>query len=586
MRLQLRQLLGKAHGRFLAAAAIAGLAALVGCLSTSDTTQCTVDTDCAAGYVCSANSICVPNADAGSTGDSGNVIVTPPGDSSVACTSTEQCTQDNGGKPSLCKTPGVSSCLPLTNQDCYNVIGKWDDPQAILFGGLIPKTTNDPTFVFIGGIVEKILALGVEEWQSTVGGLPGQGGSRRPLALIECDDSRDPVAAAKYLAEVVKVPAVYTFRDIITYDVVTKELLPQKVFNVCSNCGSPGLAHLDDQGLSWGTNAPLYNYYGVTNWEVSQLEQQVRTQQGLQASDQIRVAVLSAKVPGVVQTSFTDELEKQLQFNGKSALSNGSNYLRIDYDNPSYANNAYENTDFTVVTGSLLQFKPHIVLLNGYSEEWKYIVPLIESNWAANAGGQPPPQYVGNPGGLLPGPLTTLVGLNDNLRQRIVGTVISATGQSQAQAARLADYNQRFQGKYPGLDATTYGAATSVAAVMDAWYSMSYAAAAAGSVATLTGLEMADGMKKLSGPGANVDSTASQIGSGLSSLAAGGTIKLYGNISELNWDTSGFVAITATSLYCLGRDPNTHQLLFRQNGGVTYSNVNNTATGTLSPLCF
>ena len=157
-----------------------------------DDVQCAADADCAdlasqnnefVGTTCQQG-LCV--GDTGAGGQGGGVT--------GGCISSEQCTADLTGQPAICPAPG-EACVPLLNEDCVNVLGDHEDPNAIFVGFMYPYKGS---FVnqTIGETNECVVELARSQIQTEIGGLPNpNGGPPRPLVVVACDESTDPERA-------------------------------------------------------------------------------------------------------------------------------------------------------------------------------------------------------------------------------------------------------------------------------------------------------------------------------------------------------------------------------------------------------
>ena len=147
-------------------------------------------------------------------------------------------------------------CRDLTSvPECTELIGAWEDPDAILLGFIAPLSgDNTESGLFLRRAVE----LAVEEIQN-VGGVGGaQAG--RPLAVLLCDDQGDPevgVRAARHLVDVAHVPAIVG----AAFSRVTTRIAQEVTIAAGTLLISPAstaveISSLDDNALVWRTIAP------------------------------------------------------------------------------------------------------------------------------------------------------------------------------------------------------------------------------------------------------------------------------------------------------------------------------------------
>ena len=105
------------------------------------------------------------------------------------CTSTQDCLTLHGSNW-VCQN---NACQALGSDECSIVLGNYTADDVLLFGAILPiygphKSTGLP--------MERALAFAAD--QDFSGGVPfGLAGVARPVAVVLCDESQDPVAAAQ-----------------------------------------------------------------------------------------------------------------------------------------------------------------------------------------------------------------------------------------------------------------------------------------------------------------------------------------------------------------------------------------------------
>src|SRR5688572_16672576 len=168
--------------------------------------QCNVDADCVGalqGRVCNAeHGVCVV-----------------AGSAATACESTTICTQQNSNGAAVCRVPG-ESCVRLETPECPRISGDWRDPRAVIIGTVGPQTQvtyrgREPLELPYVPRLSDSIDLAVDEW--AVRAPSGLGTFDRPLAVLHCDSSADPLRAERvmeHLIHEVRSPLVMALSDV------------------------------------------------------------------------------------------------------------------------------------------------------------------------------------------------------------------------------------------------------------------------------------------------------------------------------------------------------------------------------------
>jgi len=504
--------------------------------------QCSTDSDCAkyAGTICVDRACVVP-----STG-------LPP-----QCSVHQDCV-DLDGPGYFCR-PSDRQCIALLSPECTTLHGDYTNPGAIFIGSLLPTTGPNRSF---GKPAENSIGLALDDFTNSANGLPPVPGSsqRRPLVLVGCDDSTDPIAAAKHLTADLEVPAIIgaAFSG-VTIKVATEVTIPAGTLLISPSATSVALTSLQDNGLVWRTSPSDTLQADALSLVVPTVEANVRSELGLGPGTTIKVAI--AHKGDAYGKGLTDTLEQKLTFNGKPALQNAGSYMRRDYGDPDAGTARYET-----VIADILAFKPHILLLFGTNESVSDMFGPIEARWT----GEGPavsyqPRYLFSDGGLLQ-ELSDLVGTNNDLRLRVRGTV-PGTGNSL--------YNA-FLGWYQG--AVTDGTspdAFGTAGAYDATYLIAYSIVSLGGQ-PLTGSSIAAGFGKLVPPGSPVSVGSTNINDAFAKLSAGENIDFNGASGPLDFDLSTGEAPSDIQVWCLPRMPDG-----KAGPGTNSGQFYNAATGQL-----
>jgi len=510
------------------------IALTIGALAALQTLSCSVIVGGSVGDGCETDADCAELGFASATCDAEQKICVPGG-GAVACETSDECEQKNGGAPSICRSD-TKTCAQLTSEDCAEVFGDYKSPDAIILGFLGPLVGDDAS---TGVPIRNGAKLAFNEIKNN-GGLPGlEGGQPRQLAMVYCHDldapEDNPYRAAKHLVTDVGVPAILgpAFSG-VTINTAKQVTIPGEVLTISASATSPSITDLADDGLVWRT-CPSDALQAVPLAElVPPIEAQLRAEQMLMATDQIRVAMT---VKGdAYGTGLADVVTPQLYFNGgKTAVENGDNFKRVDYDDPS----TNPNVDYTTVIADVIAHKPHVVLLFGTTETANELFDGIEAAWADIAPPIPRPYYLLPDGGKV-AELLQKIGDDDDRRKRVRGTVPGVAG------ALYDAFKLRYKA-FIKEDPLAYAETG-----YDAAYLLAYAIVAAKDKA-ITGPNIADGLKRtIKGTGINAGPT--DINKAFQALDSTGEIDYTGASGPLNFDTATGEAKADIDIWCVGRN--------------------------------
>lgn len=509
---------------------LAGFGASGGCsaLVDTDADQCSVASDCEARGAAFAGSQCVEG-----------VCVSPGGS---GCSTNQECLQSLGDYHVCNKAK--ATCVSLLSTECTTVEGDYANDAAFIFGSILPTQGADaPT----GRPIENSIRLAVGDFETVSNGLPpvAPGAPTRPIVLVGCNDASDTdtaVLAARHLVDDVGVPAIVgaAFSG-ITIKVATEVTIPAGVLLISPSATSVAITSLVDGGLVWRTSPSDVFQASALAGYVPLLEQQVRSELGLMPSEPVKLAILHKG--DAYGTGLGGALEKVLQLNGVSALdaSNQDNYVRFDYGNPD--DPGVNPTKYAEAVAQALELAPHIVLVFGTNEGVADVFQPIEEQWASV---QPAPgykpRYLFSDGGLI-NDLWDYVGANDELRQRVGGTVPGTDN------ILFKSFKSQYTTKNTdGTSPDVFGAAGGY----DAAYLLAYSAVTLGNT-PITGAGLATGLGKMIG-GTSVDVGSSGINDALAPLLAGNAIEFNGASGPLNFDLATGEAPSDIQIWCLPKD--------------------------------
>jgi ABC-type branched-subunit amino acid transport system substrate-binding protein len=534
----------------MAALGVFSLCSACSLIVTKKVDQCETTADClakGAGFentVCSAKKACI-------SADSAN----------LPCASNQECIAKNNGQPAICRKSD-QVCVPIKTDDC-EAYGDFANDNAVFIGALFSRTGSG----FSNGTARESSArLAMEEIQSATGGLPGlNGGPKRPLALISCDDRStvpDSERAATFLVKQAQVQAIIgPGTSSYVLNLAEKVITPQAgVFLISSAATSAALTTLDDGNLIWRT-CPSDELQGLALSKiVPVVEERIRTDQGLQSTDAIKLALVSRG------DSYGINLAKSLfstvQFNGKSAADNGTDYLPIEYKDPGLPENASQ--DYSPFVDKILAEKPAIVVLIGQAETIVNFVDPIESQWEAKNGAAPRPTYVFAEAGKRSELLNSVVGTPE-LRKRVIGT---APGKK---SPLFEQFVFRMSKSYPTVDTSIFG----LPGTYDSVYLIAYSIASLGAT-PITGTGIAAGMSKLV-TGSQVKAESGPVESTFGLLSSGGTINFEGVSGPLDFDLKTGEAISDIDIWCVNDSVQNPQF---QSSGQYYDATSGMLSGT------
>jgi serine/threonine-protein kinase len=448
------------------------------------------------------------------------------------CTSSEACTRDNAGKPHICLQ---GACVALLSEDCDNVVGgDYRDPNAVLVGVLANRTKG------LSRTAESAIGLALNELTKISIGVPAPNGKRRPVSAIMCDTAKDSghdaQRATRHVIERVHVPAVISAlnsEDVLSQ--ATRETIPNGTLLLVSQSGSASLSNLEDHDLVWRTQSNLSLQSRALARLLAEMEQRVRRDRHLRPTDSVRAALLVLDIAAYKLS--VEEMLPTTRLNGRELAANRTDFVRVDYPQaePKLAKALPE------LVAKVRGLDPQIVMILGLKEVTDTVLPELEK--ALTAGGKPGPTYLlvrqqhGKVwDGLLGG------GNNEDLRQRIVGI----TTRGYVELPAFKSFMLRF--------AAMGGRDEATANDYDAAYSLFYAIAATRKTEPLTGADLAQGMKKLIGPGRTLTVGPMDMGAAFAALGSGESIDVEGASGSLSFDPkSGDIEGTA-QVYCISRD--------------------------------
>lgn len=523
-------------------------------VNTSDRAQCQTTADCEAnpslrGRVCELGFCALK-------GPSNDPRIT---DAGPGCVSTEKCTQQNSGRASVCRSAGQTPCTPLEIDGvCPSIVGRWQDPHAILVGALLPLTMKLPGPNKFGDHpyskrVLRAIELAAKELDAAMPQGVFIGGEWRPIAVLQCDSGGDAETAQKrfeHLTDVAGAEAVITVweEDVAA---IAPLAIQRKTTLVCTDCNYPA----PPGTTTWKILPPITADVPLVQWRVAELESQIKAA----TPGDIRVAVLADAASSPRQ--FAEEMAKTLVFNGVTAAQNGSTrFLVLKTPDP-----REDFLDYDGYGQQIADFAPHIVIAAVASDLPKYHVPRIEQKWPA---GQPRPYYVVTQLSYDATPYEQ-ANLDDAVLARISGTHPFTSPEL---AANVQGFETRYRLEYKEPGNGNYGG-------YDAFYATALAIAANSGQPVLDAARISAGFSSLVsgdtydlGPGGGLNIA-------LESLAQGKSVDIRGLYTNLDWDLGTREVVSDMGMFCFARQGN-GSIEIRNAPGVRWSAATGQVTGT------
>jgi ABC-type branched-subunit amino acid transport system substrate-binding protein len=443
-------------------------------------------------------------------------------------------TLDGGIIPAVC-VQSVGRCAPLLTQDCRAIYGDYLNDNSILIGTIFNTTGS-----LAGSNIPRQQAalLAAQEINSSVsgGGIPPgpDGGAVRPLLVVECDPTVNPIRAASHLAIDLHVPAVVgpnVAED--SLNITQQVSAAAGMLLMTPTVPIDPVTNLMDQGLTWRDvpsdhqRAPLYAD------QIGGLYTQLLSDRG--GTLKLAVVVRNDALGSSALNSISN-----VQFGSTTIGGSGSNVSIDEYalsDTTAQAN---------IATKYATTFVPDIVFVIAQEAVNSIVVPLEQKLTAANYTGKRP-YYIATDTAKTSGWLSAPSGVPSDFPSRVRGVGVTPDATS---VAVFASFNAAYKGYY-GTNPGTSGMGPSY----DAMYSIAYAIAAIRGM-PITGASIAQGLNALDygtafSVGANSASGAFQA------LTSVGHIALQGTFTLMHWDNNGDIVGGTLQVWCVSTSSGT-----------------------------
>jgi branched-chain amino acid transport system substrate-binding protein len=484
--------------------------------------------------------------------------------SAPACISAAECSR-RAGRASVCRESG---CVALESEGCTLLAepGDAENDRTIWVGAMLPVSGAQSA----NGVPDmRAVDLARRDFAQITKGIPSPRGDApsRPLAVVSCDDSKDPARIAHHLADELRLPAVIGFassQEVI--DLSTSIFLPRRTLVAASVNMSALITSIPhppgEPRLVWRTvlsSAEVAAPVALMIHDIA--EPRAREAAHLAADVDVRLALV--RHPSTAGLSFADALLTHVRFNGKSVLENGARFREFVLSEAAEADAG--GADEALVNG-LVAFRPHVVLAVGVGELTATVFGPVEARWPR---AEPRPMWI-SPNALEGDAFNAFLGKDVERRRRFLG--ISALASTVANLRFTNRYNETFPEKV--------SLQLSPAGPYDAMYLIAYAAYLVGD-GPLDGAALARNVVRLVPPGKPIEVGPTRILAAIEALRAGQNIDLAGAGNRLDFDLATGESPGDYAVLCVAVDK-----AGRADGsvasGVTYDPVAQALRGTLA----
>jgi ABC-type branched-subunit amino acid transport system substrate-binding protein len=457
------------------------------------------------------------------------------------------------GAPYACRaSDGI--CVPMASEDCTPDFEADDlrSDDTVWLGALLPL--HGPPADSVGRVNLEAIRFARREIARATGGLTGTAASLRVprLALVVCDDSIDPMRAARHLIEDVGVPAILGFGSGREVEELAGSLLIQhQVLTMASLTSSPLITRIpqaaDLPRMVWRTT---YSIHAVADAAAAFLHDVLEPRALAPSAGARPTRVTLARVDSGLGLWFSEELYRKLTFNDKLAVDNGPLYQEVTFGQDASAE------ELGRVSERIARTSPTFVVLIGPTPLTVALAKGVEEQIEQRSGASStrPTYLVAEESTDEFAPM--IEGRVDRRRRVFaVGDVSSATP------------NARFVIRFNETAEHPVTRAKNPATSYDAYYVLAYAvfslAGGAGAPPTngtgqpATGPAIARAIGRLVPPGAPVETGTTDLFGALTTLSRGGQIDLRGASGSLDFDLATGEAASDLALHCAALDRDT-----------------------------
>ena len=472
------------------------------------------------------------------------------------CTTHRACVEAHGGAPYVCRASD-QRCVPITSDDCTPMFEPQDlvSEDTVWLGAMFPMKGQAP--VDVGPMHLHGADFARREIAQATRSLDGVNASMRVrrIALVGCDDTADPMRAAKHLVNDVGVPAILGFgsgQEIV--DVAGAFLIERGVVSVASLTSSPLITRLpqpqERPRMVWRTTYSL----DLVAEAIGKMIEDVLEPAAKVPTTRIALARLDMAAP----LSFAEALYRHLRFNGKGAQANGTNYREV-----TLPTGAIPIEQIAPLADRIAEGAPTFVVLLGPTAT---VLPLMEA--VERHALRPKPTYVV---ALESATVLSSFFARDPERRRRLYTVDSVSDSLG---------NGRFVIRYNEQHAEKVTITNNPGASYDAFYLLADAVFAAGRD-PITGRALANAFARLVVPGHAIEVGPPQVLEAISELSSGRSLDLDGVTGGLDFDLATGEPPSDIELLCAGIDANGRPSGEDVPSGVVYRAATRTIEGAL-----
>ncbi len=435
------------------------------------------------------------------------------------CDSSRACAQAHEGA-FVCAARGV--CVPVASEDCvaHAEPGDLSADGTAWLGLMAPASEPEANGA---ELARRDFDAALRISPKTSAGLP-----RRRVALVACDDTRDPLRVARHLRDDVGVAGIIGYGSAKeALDLLAPEIMPGGIVSMLSRNMSSLLTSIPEPAgsprLVWRTTDSTNQLARTLSaFYAAYLEPKLVAERGRP----LRVAVL--RYANVTGMGFVDSLVSSLRMGGASVAEAGSRFREIVVPQEDHSAEASP-----LLLAPLVAQRPDVVLFPG-EEFVAWAVRPLEALWPRDA---PRPTYLSG----FTVSDAQIAGSSPSLRARLFAAAPRPF--TAPNAKFILHYNATFAEPVtpPTAPSTTY----------DAFFAFAYAASTL-PPGPVRGADVALALPRLAGPGPRIEVGPAQILEALGVLDGGGTIDLDGTYMNLDFDPATGETPTDHVLLCVG----------------------------------
>ncbi len=447
----------------------------------------------------------------------------------AGCTSNRACVDAHGGEAWVCRASD-KQCAAIASQDCTAKYEPRDleHDDTVWIGAMFPL--KGPLVSF-GQMNANGVDLARREVSEATRSLGDEGSAQhvRRLGIVLCDDSDDPMRAAKHLVDDVGVPAIVGFKsgqEIV--DVAGSLLIKRQILTVATLTSNPLITKLPQpSGLPRMVWRTTLGYDALADATAAFIEGTLAPH-AARGNTQARIVLV--RLAKGAESAFADRLFDKVVFNGKRAVENGGAYQEIVLP-------IGDATDERLgpVVAKIVREAPSIVVMVIDEPSANALAEAVDKQWATPK--RPLPFFVA--ANSSTSVFDEYIGTDAARRRRVFAIdSVSSTGE-----------NAHFVFRYNGAYEPAVSRWANPASSYDAFYMLAYASVALGS-GPLDGAALARAIPRLLPPGVPTEVGPNGVLQAVSALTSGASIDLRGAASALDFNVATGEASVDLALLC------------------------------------